>query len=164
MSALKPIASLTANGAVSSITFSSIPTSVGGKAIKDLFISIDGAGAYEVRMYMNSYSSGSSYYTLRGYGYGTGNSYGWITGVNYIPVATPNDLPRRFTAQINLADFASTNKFKTLTSRSSDSVYGTFIIAGTMRYTDAITSLTLFTSHGGNFTAGSTFELYGIEG
>jgi hypothetical protein len=65
---------------------------------------------------------------------------------------------------INFQNYANTNTFKTVLTRSNNAPTGTDAMVSTWRSTSAINIMTLSISGGvANFITGSTFSLYGIK-
>jgi hypothetical protein len=64
-------------------------------------------------------------------------------------------------AIINIQNYSNTNVFKSFLVRYNDTTEATVANVGLWRSTSAITAINLATQ-AGNFTAGSTFTLYGI--
>jgi hypothetical protein len=62
----------------------------------------------------------------------------------------------------NVQNYSNTTTYKTVLSRGSSNNY-VFAWVDVWRNTAAISSLTISTDGSSNFTAGSTFSLYGIK-
>lgn len=148
----------------SSVTFSSLPTS----GYRDLVVVMDFSTSTTSDMpgiRLNS-DSGANYNTLlmlaggstaAAY-YRTGRTSGWMEWYS----ASGSQI-----AQIEIMDYNTTNKHKTLLFRRDQGI--SLTSAGTIRWanTAAVTSLTLIPAAetgSGNFNSGSTFYLYGIAG
>ena len=160
----KPIATATANGSVSSITFSSISGSY-----TDLILVVSAkmaTGTEDLRIRFNSDTSTNYSWTyLSGNGtsafsgrssnqtYATGDAYGYLNSTDYnISIH-------------NIMNYSNTTTFKTMISRSNNAAVGIDAVANLWRSTSAISTITVSnTGTGGiNFATGSTFTLYGIE-
>lgn len=159
-----PIATTTANGSVSSITFSSIPSTY-----TDLVLISSAAiatGAEDLRIRFNSDTASNYSFT---YMSGTGTSavssrssnMTFITVDNYGYLTTSSNN----ISIVNIQNYANTTTYKTTVGRSGNAGTGTDAIAGMWRSTAAINSITLLNSGTGgiNFATGSTFTLYGIK-
>jgi hypothetical protein len=109
--------------------------------------------------------SGSNYNWVRMSGDGSSASSAAVSSFSSIWLtegAATSDTERQQTI-IQVLDFAQTDKHKSLISRAGQSAAGTNALAGRWASTSAITSFALpLTS--GNYNAGSTFSLYGLEG
>lgn len=105
------------------------------------------------------------------YGSGSASAAGNGNADNRIYIgsmATSTSQPN-FVATINFLNYANTTTYKTILSRGSTADYAVLATGGMWRGStgsaaQAITSITLSASGGGNFIAGSTFSLYGILG
>jgi hypothetical protein len=156
MSSYIPIASQTLGSSAASVTFSSIPTTLNGKTLRDLII----VGRFE--------SAGNN--TLCRINSDTGNNYNHVL-MYAAPSAgsfTQSSVDRfvlDFGASMlimQVFDFAQTNKHKSILSRSDNASSATGAAACRWANTSAVTSIQLYV--GGTFAAGSTFSLYGLEG
>jgi hypothetical protein len=146
--------------AVSSVTFSSIPSTYTDLKIVGSVMNTFG-GANTITVALNGSSTGFSTRYLEGAGSGTPAS-----GTNTTWIASSNDItntPSNW--EIYFPNYAGS----TAKSWSTDSVvennatlaYAT-LIAGLWNNTAAITSIAL-TQSGGNFRVNSSFYLYGIK-
>lgn len=149
----------TASGSASTITFNSIPATY-----TDLIIVVNAAvtsGESNLNFQFNGDTSSNYSYTQMA---GTGssplstNASSQTSGrVDYYGYLTTG----RYSNIIQIMDYANTTTFKTVISRSGNESNGTSVVVNTWRKTpEAINSVTLLA--GSNFTAGSTFALYGI--
>jgi len=159
-----PIATTTLGSAVSSYTFSSIPTtytdlvlqcqsglSASGNAI---YVQLNGANtaSYSDTYMLGTGSSATSGrlttsttpYGIRIIGRGTGTT----TDLNNISI-------------VHLMNYSSTTIYKTLLTRQSIPSLATIATVGLFASTSAITSIAI-QGDAGNLLAGSTFTLYGI--
>lgn len=154
-----PIATTTASGSVTEITFSSIPSTY-----TDLVVVVNGAlgaGAtlYGLSINFNGDTTASNYSYTRLQGNGTSatsNRATSDTGIGYIAETGAMDI-------IQVMNYSNTTTYKTTLSRatsnySGDGRAGAYV--SLWRNTAAISSLRLFTSV--NFTSATTFTLYGI--
>lgn len=65
---------------------------------------------------------------------------------------------------IDVFDYSSTSKYKTIKVLAGDTSNGVFLGGGAWYSTSAITSVTLFNASSQNFPIGSRFSLYGVKG
>jgi hypothetical protein len=142
----------------SSITFSSIP-----QGYTDLVIveqSTGSVAAYS-STYFNGNNTGTNYSWTYMFGTGASAISGRVPNLNRFEVsyhstsATPN------TMIYHIMNYSNSTTFKTMLSRYNLSNDGVGAYVGLWRQTSAITSIT-FDSLSGNYTAGSTFTIYGI--
>lgn len=158
-----PIATTTASGSVSSITFSSI-----AGTYTDLVLVNSASlasGAENLRIRFNSDTSTNYSFTVLT---GTGSAASSTRSSNQTYIAadwngyltTTNNV-----SIISIQNYTNTTTNKTVISRSNNAGTGVDAIVGLWRSTSAITSITIFNSGTGgvNFAAGSTFTLYGIK-
>lgn len=157
-----PIATTTLGSAVSSYTFSSIPSTY-----TDLIFiaNFDGSASSYVTLTFNGVT-GTSYSRTRLIGDGasgssdrTANAAG-IINLTYSTAGTPA------TGIYRIFNYSNTTTYKSVLCRDNNSADNVAIDVGLFRgstgsSTEAITSITL-TKVSGNFTVGSTFTLYGI--
>lgn len=162
MSTYTPIASQTANGSVSSLTFSSIP-----QGYTDLVLVFTGSvssGSGDLGLRFNS-DIGSAYSTTwlssqAGGTSGRSTSATSITATEYSYL----DNVRSTLTTINLLNYSNNTTYKSVLTRSGKTGYGVETKVGLWRNTNAITSITAFTTGSNpNFTSDSTFTLYGIQ-
>jgi hypothetical protein len=157
------------SSAVSSITFSSIPSTYQHLQIR--YINRDtnsGTADNPLNMQFNSDTSNSNYrvHRLQGNGSSTGaDSYSYpiaATGVSN------NNTNTFYSAGvIDVLDYANTNKYKTVRSLSGWDSNGSgiaWVISESWMNTAAVSTLTFSFFSGGNFGQYSSFALYGIKG
>jgi len=152
-----PIATTTLGSAQSSVTFNSFS----GYTDLVLVANTTAAGNQNILLRFNS-DSGTNYsYTrITGAASATSNRESSIDAINlYNSSASLNGVMA--TTIIQVMNYANTTTNKTVLSRGNGGANETNAQVGLWRNTAAITSLTLsiFTT---NFSAGSTFTLYGI--
>jgi len=162
------IATVTVSTAVSSISFTSIPSTYKHLQIRELSqINVTGASK-DVYMRFNS-DTGANYSMHVLLGNGTSASTAASTSATYIELATTGTTAGASVFSggvIDILDYANTNKYKTTRSITSWDGNGTgvvFFYSGNWRSTSAISTITL-TASTGSFTANSSFALYGIKG
>lgn len=152
------ISTTTLGSAVSTVTFSSIPSTY-----TDLVIVFNAAGT----VYVNSVirfngDTSTNYSSTRLYGNGTSAS---SARFNTETFAYIGDLTTSIcTTIVQVQNYANTTTFKSFLTRSSAAAGGLDANAGIYRKTPiaAITSIDLIAS-GTTFIIGSTFTLYGIK-
>lgn len=150
------LATLTASGGETSVTFSSIPASY-----RDLVLIIKTTSASITNQLLRiNGDSGSnySYVTMTGDSGGASSGSGTLTSA----LLTQSSKTDNFSIT-QLMDYSATDKHTTLLSRQKDGtdeqVHG---YAGRWANTAAVTSLEIRTSSN-SYASGSTFSLYGIE-
>jgi hypothetical protein len=164
MSSYIPIASQTLTSAASTVTFSSIPTALNGKTLRDLvFVTeLQPSTTATLRLIINA-DGGAKYnwVLMRGLGSSpqseNAGGFSQFNIINLDPTFS-KDIFATFT----FFDYAQTNKHKSILSTSKNSE---LTQAHAMRFADtaAINQIALNASSG-NLAVGSTFSLYGIEG
>jgi hypothetical protein len=157
-----PIATTTASGSVSSITFNSIA----GTYTDLVLISSAalGSGAENLRIRFNSDTASNYSFTVLT---GTGSAASSTRGSSQTYIAADWNgylTTTRNISIINIQNYSNTTTNKTALSRSNNAGTGVDAIVGLWRSTSAITSVTILNSGTGgiNFASGSTFTLYGI--
>jgi len=160
----EPIASVTAAGGESSVTFSNIaPTWT------DLVIAMNtrqNAGPYVQRIRFNG-DTGSTYSFTQLWGDGSSRGSGTAANESGGPWIAYYGAPSSTAPQIttiNVMSYANTSVYKTLLAASAGPAYGVERFVALWRNTAAITSITILpTGASPAYTAGSTFSLYGIK-
>lgn len=156
------IATTTANGSISTYTFTSIPSTYTDlRLIMNLGASSSG-NTYNLQV--NS-DTGSNYSQTEMWGDGTSaSSNRRTTQTSIFAVGSRIGVPTTLTtiSIIDLMNYANTTTYKTLLSRQGEASVGTLAAVGLWRSTSAITSITVFANGSGNFVNGSTLTLYGI--
>ncbi len=158
-----PIATTTASGSVSSITFGSI-----AGTYTDLVLIASASlasGAENLRIRFNS-DTGSNYSNTVLVGSGSGAGSSRASNQTYIAADSNGYLTTTNNIYImNFQNYANTTTNKTTLIRANNAASaasGVDAIVGLWRSTSAITSITLLNSGSANFASGSTFTLYGI--
>jgi hypothetical protein len=164
------IATLSGSG-VSTVTFSSIPSTY--KALQIRFTgrlaSGSGGSNYNTYIQFNGDTAGNyTWHAARGTG-GSTVAYG-STGINYIDIeeTMPDNAVTANIfggALVDIHDYASTTKNKTVraiggTANSGGTIW---LTSSVWLNTNAINSITLYNNASANFAAGTTFALYGIK-
>ena len=147
-----PLATITLTSAQSTVTFSSIPATY-----RDLVLVFTAIcpSSQDVEGVFNSTAADSTAVFMAGMGSGSGSS-----GVNPAGLIGYGS-PAGHQNVIQIMDYSQTNKHKTGLNRYGQA--GAFAAANAFRWanTAAINSIRL--RMGANFSAGSTFSLYGIN-
>ena len=149
--------------AVSSITFAGIPTGYKHLQIRSI-TRFDVSGEIDFRF--NS-DSGSNYSYHRIYGQGTSAVAESAANTAYATVGYNSTAANTFSgAVIDILDYASVNKFKTVRSLNGTDTNGGGLIlldSTCWRSTDAINSITVFSKDSRNFQQYSQYTLYGVR-
>jgi hypothetical protein len=155
-----PIASITLGAAVSSVTFSSIPSTY-----TDLVMTVE------------TISSTTNYpYVVLNGDTGTNYSKTWLTGtgsaassgrdtstaISYITANAASTTSSGFISIVHFMNYSNSTTNKTFLSRSNNAGSGVDLQVNLWRNTSAITSVQIL-ANTGTFSAGSTFNLYGIQ-
>jgi hypothetical protein len=155
-----PLANITLGSAAATVTFSSI-----GQGFRDLILVVDGnpsntSSGYSLGVRFNSSATGYSYIAMSGNGSSTSSvSYGSETEAYPSSLAVSG----QFNAVLNIMDYSATDKHKTMLTRFNQPSGNVVASANRWASTAAIdTVLVHFQSNGTNFTAGTTFALYGV--
>jgi hypothetical protein len=165
MSSYIPIASQTLTSAASSVTFSSIPTTLGGKALRDLILVVDwlgsGGNSNAGLRFNGDTSTNYPFVFMRGTGSSSSSSFSSsATAILGGHVATTT---RRALTVFQIMDYAQTNKHKAVLLRGHRADGQVEAVAGKWINTAATNQLTIVTTSN-SYAAGSTFSLYGIQG
>jgi hypothetical protein len=163
MSSYIPIASQTLGSSATSVTFSSIPTTLNGKTLRDLVLVCETINTLNNRIAVRiNNNAGSVYNIIDMSGNGSSTSSFSTTGTNLITAANSGTVNFQFV--MNFMDYAQTNKHKIGLVRGNSRNGETF--ASHFRYanTEAVSSLVILQQGGGDMQTGSTFNLFGIEG
>ena len=159
------IATASGTGSSGTITFSSIPGTYASLQIRSNAIESP-AGDTQIMRFNGD--SGSNYARHNLYGQGTSAvalGSASTTSIPVGPMATGLDATYPSPCIIDIHDYASTTKYKTVRVITGIDLNGSGDISlssGLWMSASAITSFTI--SLPGNFTTGSTFSLYGIKG
>jgi hypothetical protein len=152
-----PLATTTASGGETTISFTSIPSTYTDLVLQGNIIATT---AYELFVQFNS-DTGANYSTTYLEGNGTSASSGRASNDTKILAGFSNSTnPNPVVIQIQ--NYANTTTNKTLLSRSSPAGASVLAWVGMWRNTAAITSVQLKLTSGKSFSAGATFSLYGI--
>lgn len=151
----EPIATTTLSSAASSITFSSIP---GTYTDLILIANVVAASTTYISGQVNG-DTGTNYSSTYIDGSGSSGTTGRTTNATSYGSARTN--PDSVTT-IQYMNYSNTTTYKTILEKISTAGSGVNFWTATWRNTAAITSITLFTDSANNWSAGSTFTLYGI--
>jgi hypothetical protein len=157
------LATTTLGSAASTVTFSSIPATY-----KDLVVIVVGSPAdtsySEIGMRLNSSTLTCSFVRMNANGSST--SSGGNSSATYLSVAsaygTGPSTSSRFNLLCNIMDYSATDKHKTVLSRSNVPDAGLEANASRWPSTDAVNSVSVFTTVGAGFATGTTISLYGV--
>ena len=158
-----PIATTTADGTSNTVTFSSI-----AGTYTDLVLiggNVNSASAGNTPFIRFNSDSGTNYSGTILEGNGTSAQSGRRTNnSNGVPIGGTfvgsNSTAYNFI--VSIMNYANTTTYKTTLARYNNSAAETEADVGLWRSTAAITSLTIRTDGGANWSSGSTFTLYGI--
>jgi hypothetical protein len=157
-------------GGVSSVSFSSIPSTYQHLQVRFIARSTSAGTADPAVVRLNGISS--STYSIH-YLWGDGSSanaaattsYSYTYG-GYLPASGAT--ASVFGASVwDLLDYSNTNKYKTIRSLNGVDTNGAGnarFTSGLVQTTDAISSITFTTDNAANFAQYSSFALYGIKG
>lgn len=159
-----PIATTTASGSTSSVTFSSIPSTytdlilviIGGTTTSgaDMYIQLNsdtGNNYSRTNLYGNGTSAGSTssaYANQNHFGMGDTASFSTTNGA--------------FNSILHFNNYSNTTTYKSIIQRSNLASAGTDSMVALWRSTSAINTIYIYNSPSRNFLSGSTFTLYGI--
>jgi hypothetical protein len=161
----EPIATATASGSVSEVTFSSIP---GTYTDLVLISTLGSTSNLNLRLQLNGVT-GAYYSATQLTGNGTTASSDRTTGGTYWYLGY-NAANQRYNSILQIMNYANTTTYKTGIWRRNDGGTGEIVSAAvglwrgsTGSATEAITSIKLYDATSVNFTSGSTFTLYGVK-
>lgn len=162
------IATVTVTSSVNSISFTGIPSTYKHLQVR-AFIGTDNGSKSGLLQFNLDTGSNYSFHQL----YGDGGSAGASAATSQTSIATiyPSSSTtsgnRMGAGIIDILDYASTNKYKTVRTLTGEDDNGSgniFLRSGAWLSTSAITSLKLTVSPTGNWIQYSHFALYGIKG
>lgn len=163
----EPIATQTLGSAAATVTFSSIPGTYTDLVVVTSLKSSATPTAYSPTMYFNADATKTNYSFTAMYGDGSSAvAFRWTTSTatQHGVMATAVSATNFNTGIINIQNYANTNTYKTVLTRTNDPANVVYVTAGIWLNTSAITSLSLYAADGNkDFTIGSTFTLYGIK-
>ena len=154
-----PLATQTPGSAVSSVTFSSIPSGYTDLVLVCNFT----AGATNFSTRVNG-DTGTNYSYTRLYGTGSSaassNSSNDNVGITS-NISNSSSNPTQMIVQFQ--NYSNTTTNKTALMRFGDASAIVFAVVGLWRNTAAITSLTVYSTSAQTIPAGSTFTLFGVK-
>ena len=157
------------SGGSSSVTFSSIPATYAHLQIRAIAKAAATASdvAYDLRLAMNSDTTGSNYECHYLYGNGSGVGAGTNTDNRIIGQSAGSGNASMFSVGIyDILDYANTNKYKTVRWIGGTDLNGSgYALLQSMLWmnTNAITSLSIDFHTGPSFGQYSHFALYGCK-
>ena len=160
-----PIATQTATGGQTSITFSSIPSTYTDLILIANIQHSNNSGD-QLRLGNGSLDTGSNYSNTKIYS--TGSSYGSTraanaTSIDIAAVAVSAPTSGYFAPLIvNIQNYSNTSTYKTVIARYNDAGGEVNATVGLWRSTSAINTISLFPGSGISYNSGCTFTLYGI--
>jgi hypothetical protein len=156
----KPLATITLGSAASTITFGSIPGTYRDLVL--FFITPVTASAEMLVRFNGDTASNYSYVQMVGFSGGATSATNTTTGARVGFSSASNATDNAF---VSIMDYTATDKHKTLLIRGNSNqptlAESTRAITARWANTSAITTLSVLITSG-NFSAGSTFSLYGI--
>jgi len=166
-----PIATITASGSTSSVTFSSIPQTFTHLQLRVFARESSGTqtvGDYAAIQFNNDGTANYTWHQLGGDGGGAFSS--GSTGYGALPtvsIAGNNATSGVYGGGIiDILDYTNTNKYKTIRSLggvdNNGSGYAILKSGVYLSNTNAITIINVATGGGQTFSSNSTFQLYGI--
>ena len=158
----EPIATTTASGSQSSITFSSISGSY-----TDLILVFNGADATtaeDVQIQVNG-DTGSNYSRTWVTGTGSAAASSRSSSQTYMRINQNAYIGTAFAYVyiVQFMNYSNSTTYKTVLSRANGAPNGVDASVNLWRNTAAITSILCYTGAATNFASGSTFTLYGIK-
>lgn len=155
-----PLANITLGSSAASVTFSSI-----SQAYRDLVLVVQAkaaSGGRNFKLRLNSDAT-ATYSSVHMGGNGSTTASTTLSGANilnfnlYATVETTDG----FNAVVNFMDYSATDKHKAILCRENNAANGVDAVSARWASTSAITSIFL-TTDAVNWSAGSTFSLFGI--
>lgn len=162
VSAWTPLANLTLGSSQTTVTFSSI-----SGAYRDLVLVVVG-GSSSYATFEFRFNGSSASYTYTGMETNGGSS-------AYVPSGAATGFPGNYNYwvedigtsntvyQMQVFDYAQTNKHKSVLYRVSAAATGVGAYSGRWADTSAVTSLACIRSGGNTWRTGTTFALYGVS-
>jgi len=157
----EPISTQTLGSSVSSVTFSSIPSTY-----TDLVIIVNRITNQLDNLYAQfngDTGTNYSYTNVWGNGSSTGSSRGSNTATAYLDYYAASEPGFPNPVIINIQNYANTTTYKTVLARGSNSARGVDASVVLWRNTSAINSIVFKNNGGGTFSSGSMFTIYGVK-
>jgi hypothetical protein len=155
-----PLATVTLGSSASSVTFSSIPATYRDLILVCLAGFSDTGITARIR-FNNDFGSNYHLVSLRGNGTTASTRSSSGTGSAFLSDTTPSATTTRLQLNVSVIDYSATDKHKMVLSRADNASAGTDLVTNRWANTAAITSMAI-TPSTGTWSAGSTFNLYGI--
>jgi len=156
------IEAITASGSSSSITFSTIPATYTDLVMVAAVSTASSTGNPRLR-FNGDTGSNYSVTTLYGSGSAAGSTRGSSETSVLLIATTFMNTTHDMNLIIQVQNYSNTTTNKTLLARANKASAGVDQSVGLWRNTAAITSMTIFSASGANFSTASTFTLYGIK-
>jgi hypothetical protein len=160
------IASATGTGSSGTITFSSIPSDYKHLQIRASVLQTSG-NPLIIRLNSDTANNYAFHYLYGAGSSGVGAGGTASTNGIYIQSVFGGSSTYYTTLIIDIIDYQSTTKNKTVRVFDGWDANGSGVVemrSGLWQSTSAITSLTIASDGGGNYSTGSTFALYGVKG
>ena len=155
-----PLATITLTSATNSVTFGSIPTGT----YRDLIIIMDGDTASSTRPVLRLNGDTSSSYSGVMMADDGSSSYSATSSGTYLDPIPGFGVTGKFSAIWQVLDKDATDKHKSILVRLNQHAGGhVHATAGRWASTSAVTSVTLLTNDGDNYSIGMVMSLYGIH-
>jgi hypothetical protein len=163
------IESVTLSSAQSSVTFSSIPTTLNGKTLRDLVLiivpKVTAEAGWTIRF---NNDSSSNYNLVAAFGQGSGAISNTASNTQQMQLGIGNLTATTTLGDVSyilqIMDYAQTNKHKPILGRGDKHNGAALMHAGRWANTSAVSSFTIALTNSANIDTGATFTLYGIEG
>jgi hypothetical protein len=162
------IEALTLSSAQSSVSFSSIPTTLNGKTLRDLVLVITPRVTAEAGWTIRfNGDSGSNYNLVAAFGQGSGTISNTANSQQQMQLGIGNLTATTTLGEVSyilqIMDYAQ-DKHKSILGRGDKYNGAALMHAGRWANTNAISSLTIALTNSANIDTGATFTLFGIEG
>lgn len=162
------IESQTISSPAATVTFSSIPTTLEGKNLRDLVLVIvprvTSEAGWTIRF---NGDAGSNYNLVAAFGQGSGTISNTAISQNQMQLGIGNLSATTTLGDVNyilqIMDYAS-NRHKSMLGRGNKHNGAALMHAGRWQNTNAMTSFTIALTNSANIDTGTTVNLYGIEG
>ena len=158
-----PLANITLTGSDSEVSFANIPS-----IFRDLILVCEmktASSTASAYLRLNGATSNYSTILMRGNGSDTVSSNaGGATDRTFVAYSTEPTTSTATNSIIQIMDYSTTDKQKTILQRSNNSADATEAIVARYASTSAITSVQIGMDSSLSFATGSTFSLFGIAG
>lgn len=159
------IATVTIGATPATATFSSIPATYQHLQIRGIFKSSAAISSSGAGLRINGSTATYPRHDLKGNGGSVASNTG--SGANFAAIDGSADTANQFGAVvIDILDYASTNKYKTIRvsfGMDNNGAGGVATISDLYMSTNAVDSITLYGNNLGNFAQYSQFALYGLK-